>query len=325
MRKNYLLPISTLLLSLAFFYSCQKEVNKSSSSDSIAGNSNRPERQCRLVYHDWPTAASFQFDYNDKGLADNWIVDLGYGTITNSMEYDNDGRLIHSTEDFLGEPYEYDFVYTGKTLTHITRTPVNFPEFASTFELTYNNKGENTRQDDDVNDIHVLMEYDVMGNCTKTSLYFGTDLYFTDEYTFNLPARNPRAAVPGVTIGFPFYGTAGFPDKRTFSGNRTTIYDNGVPFLWNDYDPAQTTINAGNHNYPVSADYYDIVTDGNYNLTYEYENCNGNSGITRIGNQQNSNNVNSNKVTKELPIQLLRGSAKSIKEKIDGLRKQNKK
>jgi len=323
MKKNLLLPISTLLLTLVFFYSCQKDLKTNSDYPAQAAAKENSKSECRLSYHDWPTAASFQFHYNANGLADEWIMDFGYGTITETMTYDNNGRLIHAYEDFFGEPYEYDLVYSGRTLTHITRSPVNFPDFASTMELTYNSKGENIRQDDNVNDVHVIMEYDVMGNCTKTSLYFGTDLYYVDEYTFSLPARNPRAAVPGVNIGFPFYGTAGFTDKWTFSSNRTTIYDAGVPFLFNDYDPAQTTMNTGNHNYPVSADYYDIVTDANYILTYEYENCNGNSGITKIGNQRNSN-VNSNKVVKELPIQLLRGSAKSIKEKIDALRKQHR-
>ena len=326
MKKKLLLPISTLLIMITSFYSCQKESGNIPGIDSaVASNSNKPENQCRLVSYDWPSASKMRFHYNDKGLADQWIIDLDFAIITIDMVYDNNNRLISATEDIFGETYAYQFFYTGQKLTRELFTNVNNPADFLDFTYTYNSKGLNIRQDDAVNDQHVVMDYDDMGNCVKTSIYFGSDLYYTDEYTFNIPAKNPLAAVPGITTGFPSYGPAQFADKWIFSSNKTAVYDNGIPILLNDYDPTQTTINTGNHNYPFTADYFDPVNQYDIHLTCEYENCNGNSGSTRMGNQEKHDNLSANKTMKKpiLNLQTLRLS-RSLKKDIDALRKQHK-
>jgi hypothetical protein len=188
--------------------------------------------------------------------------------------------------------------------------------------LTYDNKGQNTRQDDELNDYHTLMTYDNMGNCIQADSYLGDELVYSDIYTFSLPVRNPRAAVPGIDLGFLFAGPVGFTDKRHFTSNRTDIYVNGDPFVFNDYDPARTVINTGNHNYPISATYYDRISDGTITVGFDYENCNGNGSTAKAGTPQGKLKPSiNNSVRKAKPL-LLRGSQKSMREQIQRMKEQ---
>lgn len=325
MKKNYLKIISSLLLAVLFITGCQKEVKESTESIAVVNSANKArENSCRMTVNDWPTAARYEFHYNDRGLADEWITDYGFGLPlhTNEMTYDNNNRLIQSTEFYFGSTYIYHFYYTGKLLTRLTRVNVDNPADAIDVLFAYNSKGQNIRQDDETNDSHVLMTYDNIGNCTRTDIYFGNELVFSDIYSFSMPARNPRAAVPGVDIGFPGYGTGGFSDKWQFTSNRTEYYDNGNLFLFNDYDPAQTTINTGNHNYPSSATYYDRVTETPITISFDYENCNGNGSTAIAGNSQMNMNPGA-KISIKSPRTLLRmGSAKSIKEQLQKMKQQ---
>jgi hypothetical protein len=325
MKKNYLKIISSFLLAVLFIAGCQKETKESTGSNELVNSAAKArENSCRTTVDDWPTVGRMEFHYNDKGLADEWTIDYGFGSPlhTNEMTYDNNDRLIQSNEFYFGSTYIYHFYYTGKLLTRLTRVNVDDPADAIDAIMTYNSKGQIIRQDDDVFDSHVLMTYDNIGNCTRTDLYFGDELYFSDIYSFNQPVRNPRAAVPGVDIGFPFYGTGGFSNKRMFTSNRTEIYDNGNLFLYNDYDPAQTTINTGNHNYPSSATYYDRVTEEPLTITFDYENCNGNGSTAKSGNSQTNINHGA-KTSIKTTRQLLRmGSVKSMKEQIQKMKQQ---
>ena len=329
MKKNAFILTISLLLGVLFFTGCQKEINESlegKSGDAAASentSNKNQENSCRLINLDWPTIGIWQFHYNDKGLADQWIIDYGFGLPlhTNTMTYDENNRLIQSNEDFFGVDYVYQFYYAGKRLTRLTRTNVDFPDDVLDFQYTYDSKGQNTRQDDHNTDTHVLMYYDALGNCTRTDIYFGNDLYYSDNYTFYAPVRNPRQNIPGVEFGFPFYGTGGISDKWWFTSNKTIIYDNGTPFLFNDYDPNQTTINTGSNNFPGTASYYDRFTEGSIVITFDYDNCGGESVETNNRYSQGNRSIESNKTTRPL---LGRASAKSIKEQIQKLREQSK-
>ena len=328
MKKNYLKLISSFLFATLVIIGCQKETKESAGSNELVNSAAKArENSCRMTVNDWPTAAIFEFHYNDRGLADEWITDYGFGSPlhTNEMTYDNNDRLIESTEFYFGSTYIYHFYYTGKLMTRLTRVNVDDPADVVDVLFAYNSKGQNIRQDDEINDSHVFMTYDNIGNCTRTDLYFGTDLVFSDIYSFSLPARNPRAAVPGVEIGFIAYGPAGFTDKWQFTSNRTEYYDNGNLYLFNDYDPAQTTINTGNHNYPSSATYYDLVTEAPITITFEYENCSGNGNVAKAGGSQTNMNHGAKTSIKSKRSLLRMGSAKSIKEQIRKMKQQLKK
>jgi hypothetical protein len=241
------------------------------------------------------------------------------------MTYDNNNRLIRSDENYLGTNYVYQFYYTGNKLTRLTFTNIDNPAVIFDLSFTYNSKGQNTRQDDDISDWHVLMTYDDMGNCTRSDLYFGTQLQVSDNYTFDYPARNPYAAIPGVSHTFPFWGGNIIRNKRWFSSNRKEIYDNGTMYLINDYDPAKTTIVTGNHDFPTSATYYDRVAEDNFTNTFDYENCNGSGSNAKAGSSQTNINPGSKTSIKSTKPFLKMGSQKSIKEQLQKMVQQLKK
>ena len=325
MKKNYLKLLSSFLLAALFIIGCQKETKESSEKNSTVNAAKKViKNSCRMTVLDWATIAKWEFHYNDQGLADEWIIDYGFGfpLHTNEMTYDNNGRLMRSDEFYFGSNYVYQFYYTGNRLSRLARTNVDNPADVLDFVYTYNRKGQNTRQDDVANDVHVLMTYDHIGNCTRTDLYLGEGLSYLTFIHLIWAARNPRLAIPGVIIGFPFYGTAGVSDKWWFTSNRTEIYDNGNLFLFNDYDPTQTTMITGNHNYPSSATYYDRITEAPITITFDYENCNGKGSTTIAGNSKIKLNPGTKSSIKN-PRPLLRmGSAKSIKEQLQRMKLQ---
>jgi hypothetical protein len=160
----------TLILAAVLISSCKKEVNTPTTQPAeilAVSNHANVESKCRLVYFDWPNSSTWRFHYNEKGLADQWIIDYGFGSPlhTNAMTYDEQNRMIQSTEVYFGFNYVMDFFYENNRISRLRRTSLDFPDVGQNFIYTYNAKGEITRQDDNVNDIHVLMFYDAMGNC----------------------------------------------------------------------------------------------------------------------------------------------------------------
>ena len=313
---------------------CKKEVAEPTSinpqeeeaiSENFSGKFGR--NSCRLKTLDWATVGIWQFHYNEKGLADQWIINYGpdLPLHTNAMIYDNQNRLIQSNEVYFGSNYEYRFYYIGKRLTRLTRTNIDFPDDATDFTFTYNWKGQNTRQDDNIHDQHVLMYYDAIGNCTQTDLYFGSDLIFSDLYTYNKPVRNPKSQIPGVDVGFPFYGTGGITDKWWFTSNKTIIYDNGNPILFNDYDPFKTRIKSGNKHLPITASYFDRVTESTVDITFDYDNCRRSQYWEYDGNSHDNKTADNDKIYEYTPSLWVRGSSKSIMEQIQKLKHQHKK
>jgi hypothetical protein len=331
MKKNYLQLRGLLLFSLLVIIGCQKEITESPVNDKAedgaasenTANRNIKENSCRLVSLDWSAggAGLWQFHYNEKGLADQWSIDYGYGVIEEKMYYDKNNRLIKADEVYFGSNYVYQLYYTGNRLTRITRTGVDFPDDVQDFLFTYNKKGQVIRQDDDNLDAHVLMEYDHMGNCTRTDLYFGSDLVYSDNYTFEKPIKNPMLNVPGIEIGFLAYGGTYVSNKRWLTSNRTVIADNGVPVVFNDYDPSKTIANNDRHNLPLSVNYFDRISGTSFDIVFDYENCDGRSGHQHHHHSQANKNMQANSSIPQIhPVYW--GSLKSLKEQTDQLRRQ---
>lgn len=333
MKKKFLNASVSLLFAFLLFSGCQKQTNELAETTdqqtaSKKGQNERGENKCRLLNLDWSAggAGIWQYQYNNKGLAETWSIDYGYGVISEKMYYNKYDQIIKADEEFFGSNYVYHFFYIGKVLTRLTRTSVEFPDEVMDFRYTYNNKGQNTRQDDDINDEHVLMYYDAIGNCTKTDIYLGSDLWFSDNYTFNAPVKNPWLYVPGVETGFLSYGGAYATDKRLNTSNRTVIYDtDGTPFVLNDHDPSKTVIQTGDHNLAISATYYDRITESLLNISFGFDNCGRSTGNS--GDYQNNN-----RTTKSSPDniksqvgRIFHGNRKDIKEKVTELRKKLRK
>jgi hypothetical protein len=295
---------------------------------SGTGRNDREENKCRLVDLDWSVggAGIWQYYYNTKGLADKWTIDYGDGLIiSEKIYYNTNDQIIKADEDYFGSNYVYLFYYTGRRLTRVTRTSVDFPDQVTDFRYTYNKKGQNTRQDDYINDEHVLMYYDAMGNCIKTDIYLGTDLWYSDNYTFNAPVKNPWLHVPRIETGILSYGGTYAGNKRWFTSNRTVIYDtDGTPFVFNDYDPSQTVIQTSSNNLPISARYYDRISESRLTITLGYDNC----GIDNDNDTKNSEKVTPFTTSGTARINsimfLRRNPAKSMKEQVREIRQQLK-
>jgi hypothetical protein len=132
-----------------------------------------------------------------------------------------------------------------------------------------------------------------------------------------------------VEFGFPFYGTGGIGDKRWFTSNRTVIYDaDGTPYVFNDYDPSKTVIRTSNRNLPISATYYDMVTESPLTITFGYDNCGkGNDDGDydhRTTNSSLANSASSDHIRNKV-ARILHGRAQDIKAQISQLRKQLRK
>ena len=333
MKKNFLNTSVSLLFAFLSFSGCQKQINDMAETSDLQtaskkGPNDRGENKCRLVNLDLSAggAGIWQYEYNNKGLAEIWSVDYGYGIIKEKMYYNKYDQIIKADEDYFGSNYVYRFFYNSKVLTRLTRTSVDFPDEIMNFRYTYNNKGQNTRQDDDINDEHVLMYYDALGNCTKTDIYLGSDLWFSDNYTFNAPVKNPWAYVPGVETGFLSYGGAYATNKRLNTSNRTVIYDtDGTPIVYNDYDPSKTIFETGTHNMPTSAIYYDRISESPLAITFNYDNC-GKSTGNRVDYQDNHRTITSSPDNIKTQVgRIFHGHRKDIKEKISALRKKIRK
>jgi len=326
MKKYYLQLSGLLLFSLIILISCQKDIKVTEVNDPSGegapsrntANRSNLDNTCRLLAYDWSAGGSgiWQFHYNEKGLADQWTIDYGYGTIEETMHYDASDRLVSADEIYFGSNYVYQLYYSDKLLTRLTRTSLDIPDDVLDFQYSYNSKGENIRQDDDNSDTHVVMDYDEMGNCTRTDIYFGSDLYYSDNYTFEEPIRNPLLNVPGIEIGFLSYGGTYVSNKRWFTTNRTLIYDNGVPFLINDYDPSRTNPVTGNHNFPSTLNYFDRVSGASLDILFDYDNCEGQSGQQNRSLHANRNR-HANRSNQQIHPALFLGSLKSIKEQIE--------
>lgn len=325
--KSPKLPLIVMLTILSCF-SCQKE-SLDSKQNELAENSrfqasvnDAATNSCRLAYWEWETQFTQAFHYNDKGLADIWTVDYGSDlVITNAMVYDQHNRLISSHENFFGSPYEYTFAYSGDLLTGIKRAAVENPADVQDWHLTYNSRGQNTAQDDEITDSHVRNYFDEMGNTKKAEIYFGDELWFSISYTFTEPVRNPHLNVPGVTIGFPFYGGTYFSDKRILTSNRTLLYDQGVEYVLDDYDPSQTTVQKGNHDFPYTVNYYDRISGSSIGMTYDYENCNGRTASENAVSAKNWSFKSNRNLNTTL---LLKGNPTEIKERVRNIVRQIK-
>ncbi len=329
MKRKLFVNIGAVLVTVLILSSCKKEaiqlktLEASTTNEALKSASYKKDNECRLTYLDWPGSGTWQFHYNSKGLADKWSIDYGFGlpVTEETLFYDNENRLIRANEVYFSLNYVYLFTYKDKRISSISRSSVEFPDEVQNFQFTYNKKGQNIRQDDVVNDQHILMFYDARGNCTKTDTYIGTDLWISDNYQFDATARNPRLNVPGIELGFPFYGGTFMTDKNWFISNRTLFYESGIPYMLNDYDPSKTTITTGNHNFPSSALYYDAVSEADINITFGYKNCNGAASGQEQVYPQNNLNAATNKNFGQRQTLLFRSSAKSLKERIQQLRR----
>ncbi len=203
MKKNLIITFSIMLFACALLMGCKKESAQSSStgetSDLQVGNNS----SCKLTHNVWGYVFTWDFHYNDKGLADEWKIDYNNGYVENyKMEYDKFNKLIEATAYDASDNKIIitSFIYSGNRVTKQERTDILAGTNRETL-FSYDSKGQIVREDGS-DDTHEFQTYDNMGNCTRSDYYIGSDLYFSDIYEFNSEIRNPLLTVSGVDFCF---------------------------------------------------------------------------------------------------------------------------
>jgi hypothetical protein len=207
MKKGLLIAFS-MLFAGALLTGCKKEITQDASTGK-AGEANSLKvgnnSSCKLTHFTWSPVFAWDFHYNEKGLADEWRIDLGFGYIQDfKLEYDKFNKLIKADgyDDFGTLIIASSFTYSGSQIQKQTWENI----IAGTTEevtFTHNSKGQIIRQDDDLYNTHALLAYDNMGNCIRSDYYQGSDIYFSDIYEFNSNVRNPLLTVSGIDFMFP--------------------------------------------------------------------------------------------------------------------------
>ena len=322
MKKDFILAVSTLVLITALLTGCKKEGDLSASSGETSDLQVGNNSSCKLTHNAWSYIFTWDFHYNDKGLADEWKIDYNNGYVENyELEYDKFNRLIEATAyDASGNKIIItSFTYTGNRLTKQSWTDILFGTTRETL-FSYNSKGQIVREDGS-DDTHEFQTYDNMGNCTRSDYYIGSDLYFSDIYEFDSEVRNPLLTVSGVDFMFPYLGV-GYFNKLWFSRNLSIIYDiDGNPYVINDLRASKTDFNTGFQNFPVAVNYYDETSASAFDFTFGYS-CNGNNNNISDQNPSQRNTVATNKTFAHVGPMLNSGSGKSIKQQLQELRKQ---
>jgi len=329
MKKIFFRGTYSLIFSALLFSGCQKiSQEELMSEDPGQANSriNIDNNNCRLQSYvtDWGYSESFS--YNQKGLADLWLIDYGGGDYyEHQITYDNKKRIkgthVIAPVFLPGDAINYTFYSSGNFTTRALGYLESGPIWAD-YNYSYNNKGQMISLDETVNDIHTRYYYDNNGYCRRSDLYIGTELYLTLFMNFEISNKNPYLSINGVNFGFPFEIFNVF-DKRWNSFGSWVIYDNGNPIVVNEDDPAQTVIHTGQGNYTTYAKYFDIPSESFYEMTFNYSNCNGGDN----GNKSEVLPANSVKQNRPMPLlaslkKILGTHSKNMKQELTDFKKQ---
>jgi hypothetical protein len=314
-----MIAFSILLLGGAIFTGCKKEsagtATSNQTSDLQVGNNS----SCKLTHLVWAYYFTWDFHYNDKGLADEWRIDFGNGFIQDfKLEYDKFDKLItaNAYDDFNNLVFTSSFTYHDNLIATQKYADLQTGAAGDVY-FTHNNKGQIVREDDPVNDSHQLLSYDKMGNCVRSDYYTGDYLWFSDRYTYENKVRNPLLTVTGVDFMFPYLGV-GYFNKLWFSNNLSIFYDvDGTGYVLNDYDVPQTVFTTGEQNFPLMVNYFDKVSQSPLEIAFGYS-CNGHNNLKGKSSQQANNFAGGNRTM----LHPMLASVKSVKEQINELKKQ---
>ena len=320
MKKKFITIFSIILFACAWLTGCKKEStsaeNAGEMSDLQVGNNS----SCKLTHNVWAYWYTWDFHYNDKGLADEWRLDLGGGFIRDfKMKYDKFGKLVDAPgyDDFNNLIFTNTFTYSGNQVTSQKWADL-LGGVGGEILFSYNSKGQIVRQDD--GDTHIFLTYDNKGNWIRSDFFIGSDIYFSDIYEYGSQVRNPVLTVSGVDWPFPFYGGSYF-ENLWFSRNLSIVYDgDGNQYVVNDLVASKEDFIIGPQNFPSAVHYYDRVSESRLDFLFAY-NCNGNDNIANQDLPQENRNIGTNKTIKS-PKPMLIGAGKSIREQLQDLRKE---
>ena len=336
MKKKLISLTTVMTFALLFFTGCQKEIQQKEETPLAGENSlqsrtnDGDEQGCQLKHVDYGSIIggyTLDFKYNDRGLASEVLIRYSDGYFEqHKIFYDRRNRLVKTriiSSDF--PVILYDFSHSGDFITRANGYFEGTNEPWRDIHYSYNRKGQMSKLDDVVQDVHMKYFYNNQGYNNRGEFYLGTDLYYTYDYAFRIPNRNPFLAVNGVPFGFwdfflPLW------DKRWESNDRYVIYEEGSPTVLVDTDPAQTTMVTGPHNYLTSATKYDRISESFYTETMNYKNCGGGHENENNNDAATSTGKQFKPLTPRAKLQrILSGPSKNIKQQLTELKRQLRK
>jgi YD repeat-containing protein len=269
MKKKYL-KLFSLLCALILLSACQKLALESNSEVAIPDNvSAKSENQCRLTFAiDWGGAANW-FYYNEKGLADEWRLDLGSGIPeVISMEYNNNNQLSGARWHFDGELIgTITFEWNNK---QIATEHWDIGGYLFNNTNTYNTRGQLVQRE--TNDGYLTRyDYTPEGNHLRDVIYFEGEPIQSDEYSYNHPNKNPYRAIQGLPYLFLYLNP--IQSKWAATSDKFTVFENGSPTVLLNIDPSKTSMQTTQQDYLSSATYFDELSQGYLLKNFEYENC----------------------------------------------------
>ncbi|MEO6251687.1 MAG: hypothetical protein ABIO79_00150 [Ferruginibacter sp.] len=317
MKKNYLKLISSFLMAALFITGCQKDLKETSPEADLQSAKGKPKNECRLTNLTFPFG-EYNYHYNSQGLCDEWDIS-DYGLF--KQEYNANGRLIKSKlYDGTNLIYTIHFFYEGNKVVKEIWYDGNTTNVIDEVIYSYNVKGQMVRGESFMNDYYTIETWTPEGNTATWDFFIGGNPFYTGIVTYTQPIKNPYLAIPGIEYGFPFINPTYNQSKWSNAGEKIIIYDeNGDPFVLSDYDPLQTTWQVGHQNYPLSTNFFDLVSQEWFSTTFEYENCepgnvSGNSPVTK------PSLTATGKINRMMLLK--RNSSKSIKEQAKEIRRQ---
>lgn len=326
MKKNFLKICCSLMLFAGLFTGCKKEILEKDETPAIDESSGLQSRTgdngpgCQLKHVDYGNGYTLDFKYNHKGLASEVLLSFSDGYFEqHKIFYDRRDRLVKTKITSPDLPVIiYDFSHTGDFITRANGYFEGTHEPWRDIRYSYNRKGQMTKLDDIVQDVHMRYSYNNQGYNTHGEFFLGTDLYYTYDYKFRIPNRNPFLAVHGVPFGFWDFSLPLW-DKRWESSDRQVLYEEGSPTVILDTDPNQTTMSTGPHNYLLAATKYDMISESFYTETMTYQHCGG-------GDDDAGVSIENRQVKPISPAaklqRILMGPAKNLKQQLQEFKRQ---
>ena len=279
MRKNLFKVISPLLLTVLFFYACQKAAKdlkneKETTTNATGSNQNGSCRVTQYSYYDVARDYAQIDNYTYKnGLVDEWAP--YYGTVY-KMEYGTNKKM-KTARQYYGDQllYTVDFIYKNNKIVKEIWYTGNTQDIADEVTNTYNEKGQLIKNQSLNGNYYTLNTYTPMGDLESWLLFFGGQPIQKGVYTYNKEIKNPlNSGRPGIEYSFAWTNSAFGAGNRWYTSEKIIFYDgNGDPFTYYDQDPNKTKWVIAEQNYPLRADYIDALSGGTVINSFEYENC----------------------------------------------------
>ncbi len=265
---------------LTLLVQCKKE-NSSltfANENFVQQNIHQPS-ECRLTKISF-SGTNYYIAFTYKGeLASSWI---------NHYEDNSEERLdlFYSTEDRLSNAkyfvddvhlFNINYLYNSAGLISEERWSRLDGSLAEIVWNEYNPFGNLIRRHNN-RGINCNFTIDASGNATRYVATRNGEPVQQGDYTYNHPNRNPYLQIPGVHYGLPYYVL----DFSTYweTSEKITIFENGVPTVYTDTDPASTRMYFDNQANLTKVKTTDRVNNRISITHFQYENCNGNSNQT---------------------------------------------